>query len=85
MPAIPTIPGYTIEKELGQGGMARVYLAHEEKLALAAYRTLTENLYMSAEEVARRRRRTNRDAIVFALILVGLVIGIIVLVAYLAK
>ncbi len=32
MSAIPTIPGYTIKKELGQGGMARVYLAHEEKL-----------------------------------------------------
>jgi len=28
----PKIPGYTIEKELGQGGMARVYLAMEEKL-----------------------------------------------------
>ncbi len=32
MPPIPTIPGYRIEKEIGQGGMARVYLAHEEKL-----------------------------------------------------
>ncbi len=62
-----------------------IYMVKRKKLALAAYRTLTENLYMSAEEVARRRRRTNRDAIVFALILVGLVIGIIVLVAYLAK
>ncbi|MDY0296013.1 MAG: bifunctional serine/threonine-protein kinase/formylglycine-generating enzyme family protein [Acidobacteriota bacterium] len=28
----PEIPGYQIEKELGQGGMARVFLAKEEKL-----------------------------------------------------
>ncbi len=32
MSSYPMIPGYMIEKELGQGGMARVYLAHEHKL-----------------------------------------------------
>ena len=32
MSNFPDIPGYRIEKELGKGGMARVYLAYEEKL-----------------------------------------------------
>ncbi|HDR15082.1 MAG TPA: serine/threonine protein kinase [Desulfobacteraceae bacterium] len=32
MAEVPKIPGYVIEKELGQGGMARVFLAKEAKL-----------------------------------------------------
>ncbi len=32
MNEFPTIPGFNIERELGQGGMARVFLAYQEKL-----------------------------------------------------
>ena len=32
MTDFPSIPGYRIERLLGQGGMARVYLALDEKL-----------------------------------------------------
>ena len=32
MPEYPVIPGYRVERELGSGGMATVYLAVQEKL-----------------------------------------------------
>ena len=32
MPELPLIPGYRIERELGSGGMATVYLGVQEKL-----------------------------------------------------
>ncbi len=61
---VPSIPGYRLDRELGQRGMARVYLAHEAKLdrpvALKVMmlsptqdRTLSERFVKEARTAAR--------------------------------
>ncbi|MDY0296022.1 MAG: bifunctional serine/threonine-protein kinase/formylglycine-generating enzyme family protein [Acidobacteriota bacterium] len=62
MARIPEIPGYVIEKDLGEGGMARVYLAREEKLdrlvALKVLALLTDQ----GRELGQRFMREARTA-----------------------
>ena len=54
MARIPEIPGYVIEKDLGEGGMARVYLAREEKLdRLVALKVLRRALTEEENLTAR--------------------------------
>jgi predicted Ser/Thr protein kinase len=55
----PLVPGHTILSELGRGGMARVYLAREERLRrLVALKVIAERLDGSDEF----RRRFDREA-----------------------
>ena len=60
----PTIPGYTLDREIGHGGMATVYLATQESLgrqvalkimapALAADRTFSQRFLREARTVAQ--------------------------------
>jgi serine/threonine protein kinase len=54
MAEFPTIPGYRAEKELGQGGMATVYLAYQEKLdRYVALKVLKPHLAGTVEATER--------------------------------
>jgi TonB family protein len=58
----PGIPGYKILKELGKGGMARVYLAFEEKLEReVALKVLLRSL-TEEEEITKRFLREAKTA-----------------------
>ncbi len=60
--AFPIVPGHTILSELGRGGMARVYLAREERLRrLVALKVIAER-FDASDEFRRRFEREPRTA-----------------------
>jgi len=62
MTDFPQIPGYRIENELGHGGMAVVYLAHEEKLDRQVALKVLELLSAQGRDLAERFIREARTA-----------------------
>lgn len=62
-PAIPTIPGYTIKRILGRGGIGIVYEAHHEKLERSvALKMLLSGEFASALELTRLLREARAIA-----------------------
>ncbi len=54
MPDLPSIPGYRIEKEIGSGGMATVYLGVQEKLNRRTAIKVLEPLLLKDPNFAKR-------------------------------
>lgn len=55
---LPEIPGYCIEKELGEGGIAKVYLALREKSNLqVALKVLDPKIHSGEKSITRRFSR----------------------------
>ncbi|HDR14331.1 MAG TPA: serine/threonine protein kinase, partial [Desulfobacteraceae bacterium] len=59
---LPEIPGYRVEKDLGEGGMARVYLAREEKLERLVALKVLALLTDQGRELGQRFMREARTA-----------------------
>jgi len=57
---IPAIPGYTILKELGEGGMGIVYLAREETLDTPVAIKLLHRQFVSKEQIKERFKNEAR-------------------------
>ena len=62
MSDFPEIPGYRIESKIGEGGMATVYLAYEEKLGRKVALKVLELLTDKGKELAQRFIKEARTA-----------------------
>jgi serine/threonine protein kinase/TolB-like protein len=60
MSSLPELPGYTIERELGRGGTARVYLATQDSLGRKVALKLLEQAAAPTGEMAERFDREAR-------------------------
>lgn len=62
MNQIPLIPGYRIEHKLGEGGMATVYLATQEKLTRKVAIKILDPSFVKAPNIAKRFIKEARTA-----------------------